>query len=161
MRACIDQNRAQNARLGQAVSPAARAEPPRRTDALKTTALYEPPRRQADAESSVWGYTAVSETMASFSVVAYSGSKIDCEASRARDLYSFERDSQWLKAKLDECRPAVVTPGNDFWTFNVNQNRINYGATTHEMCAWLRDEMRKQNAVTDCSPVAVRFQGKP
>ena len=53
----------------------------------------------------------MSETMASFSLVAYTGGKIDCEASRARDLYGLEGDNQWLKAKLDECRPALVSPG--------------------------------------------------
>ena len=105
--ACIASVRAQNARPGQAASPAARVEPTR-------TALAEPPRRQADAESSVWAYTTVSETMASFSLVAYTLSKIDCEANRARDLYTFERDSPWLKATLEECRSALVLSGQGF-----------------------------------------------
>lgn len=161
--ACIASVRAQNPRPGQAASPVARAEPPRRADALKATALAEPPRRQADVESSVWAYTAVSETMASFNVVAYAANKIDCEASRARDLYGLEGDNRWLKAKLDECRPALVSGGTNFWTFDVNQNRISYGATTQDMCVWLHDEMRKQapGPATECRPVSVRFQGKP
>jgi hypothetical protein len=40
-------------------------------------------------------------------LVAYARSKIDCEASRARELYTLERDSPWLKATLEECRAAV------------------------------------------------------
>ena len=156
MRACMDQHRTPNARTGQAASAAARSEPPRGP-------LAEPPRAQSGGESSVWAYTVVSETMASFNLVAYAGSKIDCEASRARDLYTYERDSPWLKATLEECRSAVVLPGQGYWAFNIDQGRVTFGATTQEMCARLRDEMRKQASgqATDCSPVFVRFQDKP
>jgi hypothetical protein len=156
MQACMDQRRAERARTGQAASPATLAEPPRR-------ALAAPPIPQAAAESSVWAYTAVSETMASFSLIAYARSKIDCEASRARDLYTLERDSPWLKATLEECRSALVLPGLGYWVFTLDQDRMNVGATTQEMCVRLRDEMRKQTPgpATDCSPVFVRFQGTP
>jgi hypothetical protein len=105
--------------------------------------------------------------MASFSLIAYMRSKIDCEASRARDLYTLERDSPWLKATLEECRSALVLPGHGYWAFNINHDRMNFGmnfgATTQEMCVRLRDEMRKQASgpATECGPVFVRFQGKP
>ena len=82
--ACIASVRALKARTAQARPPAAQAAPP------------VPP---AAGESAAWGYTTVSETMASFNVLAYAHSKIDCEASRARDLYDLERDSPWLKAR--------------------------------------------------------------
>jgi hypothetical protein len=101
--------------------------------------------------------------MASFNLVAYAHSKIDCEASRARDLYALERDSPWLKATLEECRSALVLPGHGYWAFKITQDRsMNFGATTQEMCVRVRDEMQKQGSgpATECSPVFVRFQGQ-
>jgi hypothetical protein len=76
MRACMDQHRTPNARTGQAASAAARSEPPRGP-------LAEPPRAQSGGESSVWAYTVVSETMASFNLVAYATLEARSIARRA------------------------------------------------------------------------------